>query len=130
MPRRLLVVSNRLPLTLRRTGTGWSGEPSAGGLATALGPVLAERGGAWIGWPGEGPQEPDPQRDEVLRQWEQQRGYVAVDLPEDLGNRFYHGFANQALWPLFHQFPGRMVYDAAGWAAYVEANERFRDAVL
>ena len=117
---RLVVVSNRLPLTLKRAAGGWTAEASAGGLATALGPVLRRTGGPWIGWPGEGSAAPDPQRDELLQQWERERGFVAVRLDEDLGSRFYDGFANQTLWPLFHQFPGRMVYDPAGWPAYVE----------
>ena len=127
---RLVVVSNRLPLTLKRAAGGWKAEPSAGGLATALAPVLRRSGGIWIGWPGEGPGQPDPAGDELLRQWERERGFAAVRLREELGRRFYHGYANQALWPLFHQFPGRMAYDPGGWPAYVEANQRFRDAVV
>jgi len=50
---RLLIVSNRLPLRVvkEREGT-WRLERGSGGLVTALAPVLRNRGGAWIGWPG------------------------------------------------------------------------------
>ena len=52
---RLVVVSNRLPFTFRRGDDGaggWRAEPGGGGLVTALLPVLRDRGGMWIGWPG------------------------------------------------------------------------------
>ena len=55
---------------------------------------------------------------------------MAVDLPADLARKFYEGYANQTLWPLFHSFSTRFDYDAELWAAYVTANRRFRDAVL
>jgi trehalose 6-phosphate synthase/phosphatase len=130
MTGRLIVVSNRLPLTLRGSAAGWVGEPSAGGLVTALGPVLQRTGGLWVGWPGDASERPDPARQEALAQWERERGFAAVGLPRGLSGRFYQGYANQTLWPLFHQFPSRVEYDPSGWTAYREANERFRDAVL
>jgi trehalose 6-phosphate synthase/phosphatase len=128
---RLIVVSNRLPLTLKRGPPGgWVGEPSAGGLATAVGPVVQRTGGLWLGWPGEGPDRADPRRQEALDRWKRENGFVAVDLPRRLATRFYQGYPNQALWPLFHHFPSLLEFNPESWAAYVEANERFRDAVL
>ena len=55
MTSRLMIVSNRLPVTLRRSGGGWRTEHSAGGLATAMNPILNRTGGLWIGWPGDSP---------------------------------------------------------------------------
>ena len=49
---RLIVVSNRLPFALKRDGDAWAAKPSAGGLATAMDPLLKQTGGIWIGWPG------------------------------------------------------------------------------
>ncbi|MFO7169548.1 MAG: hypothetical protein DIU80_016100 [Chloroflexota bacterium] len=49
-PSRLIVVSNRIPVTVRRDGQGgWMAEPSVGGLVTALAPILRARGGLWVG---------------------------------------------------------------------------------
>jgi len=46
----LVVVSNRLPYALSRSGDGsFSVEPGSGGLVSALRPVLQNRGGRWIG---------------------------------------------------------------------------------
>src|SRR6186997_598237 len=126
---RLIVVSNRLPLTLRRAGEAWRTERSSGGLASALDPVLKRTRGLWLGWPGDSAGE-DPVRAEHLAGWQRKHGYVAVELPADVARNFYEGYANQTLWPLFHNFPTNIEFDPAGWTAYVEANRRFRDAVL
>src|SRR5262245_11176648 len=127
---RLIVVSNRLPLTMRRTADRWVDEHSPGGLATALGPTIARLGGQWIGWPGESGEGKDEARRQALERWEKHHGLIAVDLPAALSQRFYQGYSNQTLWPLFHHFPSSLVYDPEGWEAYVEANRRFRDVIL
>ena len=50
---RLIIVSNRLPFALDSTGADlWTVTPAVGGLVSAVEPVLRERGGTWIGWPG------------------------------------------------------------------------------
>ena len=126
---RLIVVSNRLPLTLRRTDEGWRTEHSPGGLATALGPMLRGTEGLWIGWPGETTQD-DEGREAELRRWLAEERCLAVDLTADVAARFYEGYANQTLWPLFHHFPLDLHYEEAEWDAYVEANRAFRDKVL
>ena len=127
---KLIVVSNRLPLSVRRGPEGWIAEPSSGGLATALNPILKERGGLWIGWPGHAPREADVDRQTLLDAARKTHGFVTVDLPADLARRFYEGYANQTLWPLFHNFTTNFEADPEGWTAYVTANRRFRDAVL
>src|SRR5579862_7634386 len=95
--RRLVVVSNRLPLTLKKTPDGFRAERSTGGLATAVDPFLKKSGGIWIGWPGDEPG--DPRRDEHLAQWRERHGLVACDLPAEVSAPFYEGYANQTLWP-------------------------------
>jgi trehalose 6-phosphate synthase/phosphatase len=127
---RLIVVSNRLPFTLRRAGEAWRTERSSGGLASALDPVLKRTRGLWLGWPGDSPAGEDVARAEQLAGWRRKHGYVAVELPADVARNFYEGYANQTLWPLFHNFPTNIEFDPAGWTAYVEANRRFRDGVL
>ncbi|HEV3471323.1 MAG TPA: bifunctional alpha,alpha-trehalose-phosphate synthase (UDP-forming)/trehalose-phosphatase [Pyrinomonadaceae bacterium] len=127
---RLVVVSNRLPFTLKRAGDGWRTERSTGGLATAMGPLLRQSGGIWVGWSGDASDLEDPRRRKLLERRAAQDGYFAVDLPPEVARGFYEGFSNQALWPLFHHFPGLVNFDPAHWRAYREANERFRDEVV
>jgi trehalose 6-phosphate synthase/phosphatase len=126
---RLIVVSNRLPLTLQRHEGTWRTERSSGGLATALWPMLQRTDGLWIGWPGERATG-DPGIVQQLERWRLEKRCLAVDLQPDVAERFYEGYANQTLWPLFHQFPLDLHYEAAEWDAYVDANRAFRDAVL
>jgi len=51
---RFIVVSNRLPVVFENNNdTGdWSSRTDSGGLVSALMPVLRDRGGIWVGWPG------------------------------------------------------------------------------
>ena len=127
---RLLVVSNRLPLTLLKTAEGWTTSRSSGGLASAMDPLLRRNGGAWIGWAGGGGEEHIEQRRAILAEWAEKDHYFAVDLPEDVAAGFYEGYANQTLWPVFHNFPSQLKFDAKSWESYVEANRIFCDAVV
>jgi trehalose 6-phosphate synthase/phosphatase len=127
---RVIVVSNRLPVTLKRVGNQWRGEKSAGGLATAMNPILQRSKGIWIGWTGDASGARDEKRQEVINRWREEDGYIAVDLPPETAAGFYEGFSNQTLWFLFHHFPGMLKYYPDQWRDYVKANEIFRDAVL
>jgi trehalose-6-phosphate synthase len=50
---RLIIVSNRLPIVLKKNKQSeLEVLPGSGGLVTAMAPVLKNRGGIWIGWPG------------------------------------------------------------------------------
>src|SRR6218665_645284 len=53
-----------------------------------------------------------------------------VFLPEPVKSRFYHGFCNGCLWPLFHYFPSYAKFLPEQYEAYVKANELFRDKLL
>ena len=131
MKRRLLVVSNRLPLTLRKAEDGhWTTERSSGGLASAMNPILRDNGGDWIGWAGSSGEEDQEERNSVLQEWAQKDQCFAVELPEEIATGFYEGYSNQTLWPVFHNFPSQLKFDAKDWQAYIEANRIFCRAVV
>src|SRR5438309_10423882 len=50
---RLLLVSNRLPLTFASTPEGVEVKRSTGGLATGLVGPHQRSNGLWVGWPGD-----------------------------------------------------------------------------
>lgn len=127
---RLIVVSNRLPLTLKKTEQGWKTTQSSGGLASAMNPLLARTGGEWLGWAGDGGEEDREERQAILDEWGNTNHCFAVDLPKDVAEGFYEGYANQTLWPVFHDFLSQLKFDARHWEAYVEANRIFSEAVL
>lgn len=116
----LIVVANRLPVQAPARGRGpWTRSP--GGLAAALHPTLAARGGSWIGWAGGRRAVPLPT----------DLGYAleAVDLEADAVRGYYDGFSNATLWPLYHDLVRQPVYNRSWWRDYQSANAQFADTV-
>jgi trehalose 6-phosphate synthase/phosphatase len=127
---RVIVVSNRLPVSLKRGGTLWHSKATAGGLATAMHPILRGSDGIWIGWSGDTSDASDEKRKAIIKDWADKHRYFAVDFDQEIARGFYEGIANEALWPLFHHFPSLVRFDPTHWKAYVKANEIFRDEIL
>src|SRR5881409_3782302 len=125
---RLIVVSNRLPFALDSTGEDlWTVTPATGGLVSAIEPVLRERGGTWIGWPGIAgkiPQEP-------LTEATRDAGYevVPVALSEAEHDEFYYGYSNEVIWPLFHDLQNFCHFEPTFWETYKAVNERYAEAI-
>src|SRR5947207_1652045 len=89
MPR-LVIVSNRLPLSLTREGGEVRLEQSAGGLATGLAGPHERLGGLWVGWPGSTEALSKDERARITRQLSDHRA-VPVWLDPDDVKRFYEG---------------------------------------
>ncbi len=125
----IVAVSNRLPVVLARVGDSWESQPGAGGLVTALAPVLKNRGGRWIGWLGTTEQE-DFQP--LLKRASHNAGYElhSVGLTEEDVRGFYYGFANEILWPLFHGFETKCNFVPEYWQRYLDVNCKFARAVI
>ncbi len=126
---RLIVVSNRLPFSLAKTSRGFSFRPSAGGLVTALGAWLDREKNesglecVWVGWPGA--DVPEDKKEAVREKAMREHGSWPVFMDADEADRFYNGFCNKTLWPLFHYFTSYATYEADQWESYVSANRRF-----
>jgi trehalose-6-phosphate synthase len=128
----LLVVSNREPYMHElRDGKPHLIMP-AGGLVTALDPVLQACGGVWVAH-GSG---------EADRRMADAQGRLAVPpddptytlrrvwLTREEEQGYYYGFANEGLWPLCHLAHERPIFRAGDWEHYVRANRRFAEAAL
>ncbi|HYU33223.1 MAG TPA: trehalose-6-phosphate synthase [Thermoanaerobaculia bacterium] len=129
--RRLLVVSNRLPIVLEKKDSGWTLKPGSGGLVSALAPVLSHRGGLWIGWPGLA-LEKGGAWEGVLAEGYRERGYelLPVLLSAEEVHGFYEGFANGILWPLFHDLLGRCDFQPSFWYTYLQVSRKFAEATI
>jgi trehalose 6-phosphate synthase/phosphatase len=127
---RLLIVSNRLPLVMNRQADRWLVRPGAGGLVTALAPVLRDRGGVWIGWPGT-TAEPTVQLREAIAGAVADTGYdlVPVFIDEREKDLYYRVFANEVIWPLFHDMTSRCRFLPEAWDVYGTVNARFAEIV-
>ena len=110
---RLINVSNRVPLA--KTA-------APGGLAVGVLAAMRARGGLWFGWNGETsgqePAEPEITIRDALT-------YATIPLPQTLYERYYSGFANGTLWPLFHYFLAGFRYEDQEYEAYQQANALF-----
>jgi trehalose 6-phosphate synthase/phosphatase len=125
---RLLLVSNRLPVTLAPSeGNGPMVRPSSGGLVSGLMTAHKEQGGLWIGWLG------DTRRGQIydphLAAELASLRIVPVPLPRREARAFYEVFSNGYLWPLFHYLIDQLPLDPVGWKDYQRANHRFAQAV-
>jgi trehalose 6-phosphate synthase len=129
---RLVVVSNREPYEHRRRGGEIVSSRPAGGITSALDPLLQAVGGVWIAW-GSGNADaevtdpggrvrvpPEAPRYTLRRIW----------LNRSEVRHYYLGFANQFLWPLFHLRPSLTRVRTADWEHYRRVNQRFAEAVV
>jgi len=126
---RLIVVSNRLPNVLMDEEVGaWRAHPSSGGLVTALSPVLEEVGGLWIGWRGTAK---GARSEEPVAIGSSGAGYTlkSVGLTAEEIDRYYYGFSNEVVWPLFHDLQSRCNFDPAYWHAYRAVSRKFAQAI-
>lgn len=126
--KRLIVVSNRLPVAVAREDNNWQVKPSSGGLVTALAPLVRSAGGLWIGWPGCSEKAPV---DELLASSKDLHGFdlIPVKISEREADKYYRGFSNGSIWPLFHDLLGQFTYDLDEWSTYLQVNERFAQVV-
>ncbi|HCD89653.1 MAG TPA: bifunctional alpha,alpha-trehalose-phosphate synthase (UDP-forming)/trehalose-phosphatase, partial [Algoriphagus sp.] len=123
-----IIVSNRLPISLRHRNGRFEFKPSAGGLATGLGSIYKSGENIWIGWPGNTVDDPE-QRAEIILELHDLK-MAPVFLSKEDVEQFYEGFSNETLWPAFHYFTQYMVYNAEHWEAYKRVNEKFCEAIL
>ena len=118
----LVVVANRLPvdITLDEQGEpSWTRSP--GGLVTALAPVMTRTKGAWVGWGGSPDLELEPFDVDGTE-------LVPVMLTEADVERYYEGFSNDTLWPLYHDVIASPQFHRQWWDAYRRVNQRFAQA--
>ena len=122
----IVVVSNRLPVSIQATESGTPRiVPSSGGLVTALRPLLQKYHGRWIGWAGG--TDDAIGIDDLLAREAERAGFaiVPVSLTPAEVTDYYHGFANGILWPLFHDMVSRCDFRPDFWPAYQAVNEKF-----
>lgn len=124
---RLILVANRLPVSVSFQRNEIEVRPSAGGLATGL-RGLNTRQVLWIGWPGAAATSVEQR--EKLDAKLHESATIPVHLSASESQRFYEGMANGVLWPLFHYLLDRVPRVVRHWDAYVQANRRFCDVVV
>ncbi len=116
---RTVIVSNRVPSPTEKGAT-------AGGLAVALADA-ATRGSLWFGWSGKRAHDTATAAEIAVSDGVT---YATIDIGERDHTRFYNGFANGALWPLFHFRAGLLLFNRADYESYRTVNKAFATALL
>lgn len=125
---RLLLVSNRLPITIKRADEGkYEMSMSSGGLVSGLSGLSKTTTFQWYGWPGL--EVPEDEVAGLKDQLKSEYNAVPIMLDDELADRHYNGFSNAIMWPLFHYHPGEITFDESAWEGYTEANRLFAKAV-
>ncbi|MBV6655385.1 MAG: trehalose-6-phosphate synthase, partial [Mameliella sp.] len=117
---RLVIISNRLPVTIKKEAGDLIYHPSAGGLATGLNSLDATFDKIWIGWPGQDIKD-DWER-ETVRQDLKKGGLYPVFLSQEQIELYYEGYSNKTIWPHFHYFTEYTAYRDHYWEAYQQVN--------
>ncbi|HEX5998992.1 MAG TPA: trehalose-6-phosphate synthase [Hyphomicrobiaceae bacterium] len=107
---RVILVSNRVT-DLRRAA-------QAGGVAVALAHVMRTRPSLWFGWSG----EVKPPKEAA--QATQSGRIITVPLSPTENERYYLGYANSVLWPVFHNRLDVAQFEAGYFDEYMAVNRR------
>ncbi len=125
--KRLFIISNRLPVTITGEGNQVKINPSSGGLVTAINSYITKGRHDyseifWAGVPGcsqDTWQNASRQINCVAY------NYLPVTVDKESYEKYYNGFSNCSLWPLFHYFPSFAEYDADSFEEYIRVNHMF-----
>ena len=142
---RLLLVSNRLPVSIKRSAPHtYAFSQGTGGLVTGLSGLSQSADFRWYGWPGlEVPSDEHTDLSDRLREG---YGAIPVFLEDELADLYYNGFSSELdhvwqdswadrrctdsiLWPLIHYHPGEITFREDAWNAYQEVNRLFARAI-
>jgi len=128
---KLILVSNRLPVTVKRSKGKFKFEPSVGGLVTGISSLDVKGEMIWTGWPGITFSGYKSKVDtKKLKEILVSKDYYPVFLTKYDIENYYLGFCNEIIWPLFHYFVQYAIYEKKFWDSYKNVNETFAKAVL
>ena len=130
--RKLIVVSNREPYMHAREHGRTKVLIPAGGLVTALDPILRATSGLWIAHgAGDGDWDvTDPEGKVLVPPDAPSYTLKRIPLSRDEEEGYYYGFSNEAMWPLCHLTHHRPLFEEKDWATYKQVNQKFADEIV
>ena len=128
---KLLIVSNRLPISVVKQENELEFKQSVGGLVSGISDYLSMLNSSsflsakyrWVGSLGINVQLHE--REKIAKKLLDEYNCYPLFLPEKVMDKFYHGFCNKTLWPLLHSFLDYVEYDDENWQIYNEVNLTF-----
>ena len=127
-----VVVSNRQPYVHVLKKGKIECQRGAGGVITALDPVMQACDGIWVAYGGGEADRKATDDKGRIKVPPQDPSYTLkrVWLTKEEVDGHYYGYSNQALWPLCHMVFQRPVFKIDDWKYYCQVNKKFADAVL
>lgn len=129
MAGQIILVSNRLPVTVTKTGGRVELTVSNGGLPSAMASLIGENDVMWVGWPGIAAEDLSVNDKRQITRELAKLHCVPIYLTRQQIANYYEGFSNATLWPLFHYFPQYSVHRDVYWAEYRKINQLFARTV-
>lgn len=127
---KLIIVANRLPVSVSKEKGKLKFSPSSGGLATAMSSIVSEtQGSVWIGWPGISSDKLTAADKAQITKKLLSYGCRPVFLNDRQIKDFYGGYCNSTVWPLFHYFEYLTKYKNKYWLSYQKINDLYKKAV-
>lgn len=127
---RLLLVANRLPISIIKRLGELRFTPSSGGLATGLSSLSKSYECILIGWPGIASGKLSVEDINQITEKLRAEKCMPVFLSQKQVENYYLGFSNRTIWPLFHYMPLNTVYENRFWQTYKQVNQAFCDEVV
>src|SRR5882724_2618311 len=129
----VIIVSNRLPVSIKKENGKLSFYASLGGLATGLSSYVGDSRNIWIGWPGIANDElSEDDRQEIVTRLAK-NNCIPVFLSQRQIRDYYNGYSNTVLWPLLHNLPAQnrdTERHRQWWQSYRSVNQQFAETVL
>lgn len=129
----LIIISNRLPISVKKIDGKLEFSPSTGGLATGLAPYALNKKNKWIGWPGIASDDlTERDRENISSELAKSNCYPVFMTRRQI-DEFYNGYCNSILWPLFHDSPisaDSLAHEEQWWKAYQRINSLFAETVV
>lgn len=126
----VIIVSNRLPVSVKKDDGKLVFYPSLGGLATGLSSYANDSNNQWIGWPGISNEELSEDDKHKIVAELAKHNCTPIFLSEKQIDEYYNGYSNSVLWPAFHELPAKKQADPTWWRAYRSVNQAFAESVL
>ncbi|HKG68707.1 MAG TPA: bifunctional alpha,alpha-trehalose-phosphate synthase (UDP-forming)/trehalose-phosphatase [Segetibacter sp.] len=131
---RLIIISNRLPFSLDKSGEEVKIRQSSGGLVSALKGYFEHSSAKrtdfsekiWVGSCDFDEEDWNENKDKLKSS---DFSIIPVFIKEDLYSDYYNGFSNSTIWPLFHYFPSLTEYEKQHFEAYCKVNQMFADTI-
>lgn len=126
MMQRILMVSNRLPVTVDTTSKPYKANRSLGGLATSLSAVGQLYETTWIGWAG----NQKPLSKQQFAELSIPDSLVPVNIPK---KRFYHYYdrvANAVMWPTLHSMKPPIQVRSTDWNSVQSVVNLFAETII